>query len=242
MASCFSADGLTWSQPLLWPDHGAVGDTHNNAIRLPGSGRYVCITRGWSAGAYRGLRTVLRSESADFTNWSPPAEILRGAGAHDQIYSMPIARYRDLFIGLPAIFHKGDQSAADWDTVDTELAVSADTVNWRRICPGQPLIPRGAGSYPDGAYDCGCVYAAAPIVQGDEILLYYGGSNGLHNGWREGSFNLATLPLDRFAGYRPLRRVGQGTAEERAPATDRRRTQPQRRNRRRRLNTRCACR
>ena len=203
MASCFSADGLTWSQPVLWPDHGAVGDTHNNAIRLPGSGRYVCITRGWSAGAYRGLRTVLRSESDDFLRWTPPVEILRGQGAHDQIYAMPIAVYGDLFIGLPAVFHKGDPSAADWDTVDTELAISADSAHWRRICPGQPLIPRGAGNYPDGEYDCGCVYAAAPIVQGDQILLYYGGSNGLHNNWREGSFNLATLPRDRFAGYRP---------------------------------------
>ena len=202
MASCFSADGLTWSPPVLWPGQDAVGDTHNNAIRLPGSGRYVCITRGWSEGAYRGLRTVLRSESADFLSWSPPVEILRGADAQDQIYSMPIAAYGDLFIGLPAVFHKGDASAADWDTVDTELAISADTLNWRRICPGQALIPRGAGSYPDGDYDCGCVYAAAPFVHGDKILLYYGGSNGLHNNWREGSFNLATLPLDRFAGYR----------------------------------------
>lgn len=210
MASCFSADGLTWSQPQLWPGSDAVGDTHNNAIRLPGSGGYVCITRGWSDGAYRGLRTVLRSESDDFLSWSPPVEILRGGGAHDQIYSMPITAYGDLTIGLPAVFHKGDQSAADWDTVDTELAISADTVNWRRICPGQPLIPRGAGSYPDGEYDCGCVYAAAPIVRGDKILLYYGGSNGLHNNWREGSLNLATLPRDRFAGYRP--RDGQGRA------------------------------
>ncbi len=208
MASCFSADGLSWSQPQLWPGSDAVGDTHNNAIRLPDSGRYVCITRGWSDGAYRGLRTVLRSESDDFLSWSPPVEILRGGGAHDQIYSMPIAAYCDLYIGLPAVFHKGDPSAADWDRVDTELAISADTVAWRRICPGQPLIPRGAGSYPDGEYDCGCVYAAAPIVHGDKILLYYGGSNGLHNNWREGSFNLASLPRDRFAGYRPLDKRG----------------------------------
>lgn len=210
MASCFSADGLNWSQPVLWPDHDAVGDTHNNAIRLSDTGRYVCITRGWSAGAYRGLRTVLRSESDDFLRWSPPVEVLRGQDAHDQIYAMPVAAYGDLYIGLPAIFHKGDPSAVDWDTVDTELAISADSAHWRRICPGQPLIPRGVGSYPDGEYDCGCVYAAAPIVQGDQILLFYGGSNGLHNNWREGSFNLASLPRDRFAGFQPI--AGSGTA------------------------------
>ncbi len=206
MASCFSADGLRWSQPLLWPEHDAVGDTHNNVIWLPESQRYICITRGWSDGAFRGVRTVLRSQSEDFLHWSEPAEIMRGADAHDQIYSMPIARYGHLFIGLPTIFHKGDPTAADWDTVDTELAISTDSVNWQRIFPGEPLIPRGAGSYPDGEYDCGCIYAAAPLVNGDNILLYYGGSNGLHNGWREGSLNLAILDIDRFAGYAPRTR------------------------------------
>ncbi|MCY3575172.1 MAG: hypothetical protein OXG92_15770 [Chloroflexi bacterium] len=203
MASCFSADGLRWSQPQPWPQHDAVGDTHNNALWSPEIDRYVCITRGWSADAFRGVRTVLRSESRDFRHWSQPVEILRGAGAHDQIYSMPIARYQDLYIGLPAIFHKGDENAADWDCVDTELAVSSDTSEWRRICPGEPLIPRGDGAYPDGAADCGCIYAAAPFVHRGEIYIFYGGSNGRHNDWREGSLNLATLPLDRFAGYAP---------------------------------------
>ena len=197
MASCFSPDGLHWSQPILWPEYDAVGDCHNNAIWSPTLERYVCITRGWSDG----IRTVLRSESEDFIHWSNPVEILPGRDAHDQIYSMPICRYGDLTIGLPSVFHKGDASAADWDTVDTELAISADSVNWKRICPGASLIPRGAGRYPHGDYDCGCVYAAAPFVHDDKILIYYGGSNGLHNNWREGSLNLATLDLARWAGY-----------------------------------------
>lgn len=203
MATCFSADGLRWSQPALWPEHDAVGDTHNNAIWSPDLGKYVCITRGWSDGPYHGVRTVLRSESEDFLHWTEPVEVLRGADAHDQIYAMPIIEYAGLTIGLPAIFHKGDERAANWDTVDTELAWSADTIQWQRISPGEALIPRGAGFYPDGEYDCGCVYAAAPILRGEEILIYYGGSNGAHNNWREGSLNLATLKLDRFAGYVP---------------------------------------
>ena len=203
MASCYSADGINWTQPQIWTRHDAVGDTHNNAIWSTELERYVCITRGWSDGDFRGLRTVLRSESRDFVHWTQPQEVLRGADAHDQIYSMPIARYGSLYIGLPAVFHKGDSAAADWDTVDTELAVSVDSGSWRRVCAGQALIPRGAGAYPDGDYDCGCVYAAAPFRSDDKILIYYGGSNGLHNNWREGSLNLATLALDRFAGYAP---------------------------------------
>ena len=199
MATCFSADGLRWSQPLLWKEYDAVGDCHNNAIWSPERERYICITRGWSDG----IRTVLRSESADFINWTKPVEIMRGVDAHDQIYSMPICRYGDLYIGLPSIFHKGEAAATNWDTVDTELAVSVDSVKWERICPGEALIPRGEGRYPNGAFDCGCVYAAAPFVHDGAIRIYYGGSNGLHNNWREGSLNLALLELDRFAGYAP---------------------------------------
>lgn len=199
MATCFSADGMRWSQPVLWTTHDAVGDCHNNAIWSPERERYVCITRGWSDG----IRTVLRSESADFVHWSKPVEIMRGADAHDQIYSLPICRYGDLYIGLPSVFHKGDEGAANWDTVDTELAISVDSVHWERICPGEALIPRGDGAYPDGAYDCGCVYAAASFIHEGAIRIYYGGSNGLHNNWREGSLSLATLEIDRFAGYVP---------------------------------------
>ncbi len=209
MATCFSADGLHWSQPVLWNEHDAVGDCHNNAIWSPVLARYVCITRGWADG----IRTVLRSESADFDNWSKPVEIMRGADAHDQIYSLPIWRYGDLYIGLPSVFHKGDEAAANWDTVDTELAISVDSVDWERICPGEALIPRGEGAYPDGAYDCGCVYAAAPFIHEGAIRLYYGGSNGLHNNWREGSLNLATLEMDRFAGYVPREDIGRASIE-----------------------------
>jgi hypothetical protein len=134
-------------------------------------------------------------------HWSEPIEVMRGASQHDQIYSMPVFRVGVTYLGLPAVFHKGDKTAADWDTVDTELAWSPDTISWNRVSTGQPLIPRGSGTYADGAYDCGCIYAAAPVLVGDKHHIYYGGSNGLHNGFREGSFCLATLPRDRFAGY-----------------------------------------
>ena len=141
-------------------------------------GGYVGITRAWVGPKDERVRAVLRTESADFVHWSEGVEVFRGAHAHDQINSMP-----------------------DWDTADTELAWSPDTITWSRACPGQPLIPRGEGSYPVGAYDCGCVYAAAPLLIGDAMYIYYGGSNGLHNGFREGLFCLATLPRERFAGY-----------------------------------------
>jgi hypothetical protein len=38
-------------------------------------------------------------------------------------------------------------------------------------------------------------------AQNDKIMLYYGGSDWKHNGWREGFLCLATLRPDGFAGY-----------------------------------------
>ena len=202
MVGIASPDGLHWSSPEPWPRHGAKADTHNNAIWAPDLCRYVGITRNFDG--Y--VRLVLRTESEDFISWSDPVEIMRGQDPYDELYSMPIFQYANVYIGLLAVMHGSpkygtDTSVSEWNKVTTELAWSPDTVTWHRICPGQPLIPLGQGNYSDGEYDCGCIYAAAPIVKDDAILLYYGGSNGLHNHWREGSFNLARLRLDGFAGY-----------------------------------------
>ena len=205
MAVSFSPDGLDWSEPVLWADHNAVGDTHTNGFWDPLREKYVVVTRAWTQSTpenlYQGQRIVVRTESADFLTWTQPTEVLRGANEHDQIYSMPIAPYRDIYVGLPAVFHKGDQHAPDWDLVDTELAFSLDTEHWWRAKPGSGFIPHGEGTYPTGSYDCGCIYASTPIIVDDEVWIYYGGSNGTHNGFRESSLNLATLPIDRWAGY-----------------------------------------
>ncbi len=107
---------------------------------------------------------------------------------------MPVFYYGGVYLGLVAIH---DQDA---DRVWTELTWSPDTVTWNRVLPGTPLIPN---SEKEGEYDWGCVYAAAcPVFLEDEIRLYYGGSDGHHNVWRNGFFCMATLRPDGFAGYK----------------------------------------
>ena len=92
--------------------------------------------------------------------------------------------------------------------VSCELTWSRDTVHWERVCEGTPLIPHG----PKGSYDYGCIYAAAhPVVLPDEIRLYYGGNNSLHNDWRDGFFCLARLRPDGFAGMQTTGADGRGT-------------------------------
>ncbi|MBX3010115.1 MAG: hypothetical protein KF832_01365 [Caldilineaceae bacterium] len=201
MLVAWSADGQHWSTPLHCPaielphrDDPAnpifwMGDTHNNALWVPELECYVLINRMWRREPRR--RLVGRATSTDFRQWSNSAPILEGRDGNDQLYAMPIFAYGGLYLGFPTIFN------ATTDTVDCELAWSADTIHWQRICAGTPLIPRG----PTGSYDSGCLYAAAtPVVVGEQIYLYYGGSNYLHTDWRDGYFCLATLPRDRFAG------------------------------------------
>ena len=73
-----------------------------------------------------------------------------------------------------------------------ELAWSADTRVWHRVCEGTPLIPLADKPL---EYDYGCIYTCVnPVMLEDEIRLYYGASDYLHYGWRVGSLALATPP------------------------------------------------
>ena len=186
----FSADGIHWGPPSACAKADSSGDTHNNAFWAPTLERYVGISRQW--GKPFG-RQVARTSSTDFVDWEEPRIVLQGLDQNEQTYAMPVFHHGGVYLGLVAIH---DQDA---DRVWGELAWSPDTENWHRILPGTPLIPNGPE---EGDCDWGCAFpAACPIFLDDEIRLYYGGSDGLHTSWRNGSLCLAALRPDGFAGY-----------------------------------------
>ena len=194
----FSADGIHWSERQEVAK--ARADTHNNAFWAPDLKRYVAFTRGFP----NTLRTVLRMDSEDFIHWSEPTEVMRGPYAA-QTYSMPVFRYAGVYLGLVAVFRTKDELR-----VQTELAWSPDTRTWHRIEEGTPFIPYGA----QGAPDWGCTYAAAtPIVQKDEIRVYYAGEPAKHGmdsiRGCKGFLCLATLRPDGWAGYVEKERIEQ---------------------------------
>lgn len=185
----FSANGINWGKAIKCEGVQVAGDTHNNAFWAPTLGKYVGLTRTWGDMG----REVARIESQDFVNWTKEEVVLHGLNKNLQTYAMPVFFYGGVYLGLVAIH---DQKA---DRVWTELTWSPDTKKWHRISPGTPLIPC-SGKKLD--YDYGCVYACAtPVFLKDEIRLYYGGSDWLHFGWRNGSLCLATMRPDGFAGY-----------------------------------------
>lgn len=195
LAVCFSADGLNWSELEYWPEYSRAieADSFNFAFRDE-AGLYHFYSRKWS----RDIRVIAHSVSEDFVHWSEPTEVFRGNGLDDQIYAMPVFQDGNLYFGLCSIFHDGNRDE-DWDCVDLELAYSGDGEHWTRITPGEPLIQRGEGRYPDGAYDCGCIYSSTPVFLPEEIRFYYMGGNGQHTNYRETSLCCARMGIDRYS-------------------------------------------
>lgn len=190
LSVAFSANGINWGPAITTPEADVAGDTHNNAFWAPSLNKYVGITRSW--GKEKG-RQVVRIESEDFIKWTKAEVVLEGIEKNQQTYAMPAFYYGGVYLGLVAIH---DQKT---DRVWTELTWSPDTREWNRISPGTPLIPNSDTKLD---YDYGCVYPCAyPVFLKDEIRLYYGGSDYLHYGWRNGSLCLATLRPDGFAGF-----------------------------------------
>lgn len=206
MGVSFSPDGIHWSSVTLCPDINPyrVDGTHYNALWVREQNQYVGFTRLRNEqhsdaerikklyGAWP-LRQVGRTTSSDFVKWTEAKAVMEGIDENLQIYSMPIFRHGDVFLGLPVIHEQESDQA--W----TELAWSPDTIEWHRVAPGSPLIPN---SDLVADYDWGCAYSPAyPIFLEDEIRLYYGGSNWLHFGWRDAFLCLARLRPDGFAGF-----------------------------------------
>ncbi len=199
MAVNFSADGVHWGDMIPWPEHNPRADSHNFPFYDPGSGLYRVMTRCWRDG----VRVETSCESEDFLHWSEPREVLRGDGFERQIYAMPVFMSRGLYFGLAAVFHEGDRNAPEFDTVDCELFYATEPDKFDAVASGQPFIRRGEGSYPTGAYDCGCIYASTPVDAGDRLWFYYMGGNGRHTDYRETSLARGWLRKDRFACYEP---------------------------------------
>lgn len=201
LAVAFSEDGLRFGPLIRWPKHNPPADTHNFVFRDPQDGRFKLITRLWA----NGVRLVGLCQSDDFVNWSEPREVFRPQGFFDQVYSMPVFYAKGLYLGLASVLHEGDRDDPLHDAVDLELMYATGLTHFNKAAPGQALIRRGEGEYPDGAFDSGCIYAAAPIKMDGEYCIYYMGANGRHSGRRNGAFARAFIDTERLVALEPKR-------------------------------------
>lgn len=196
---------------------------------------YVVYTKAWidaPDGKLFWKRAIARSESTDFVSWSMP-RLVMVPDEHDGVRPAQFGGTRTgvQLHGAPVFLHHGVYFAllqvADFEThglQPIELAISRDGIAWKRPFRGTPFLPVGEASQ----FDAGRIWSnSTPVFLEDEIRFYYG---AYQHPWRFGKgpypwdgkthvpktgFGLATLPLDRFAGVRPLEKSGHVTLKAR---------------------------
>ena len=144
-----------------------------------------------------GKRVIGRAESPDMIHWSE-AETILVPGKRDtpdtEYYALPVTVYEGLYVGVLWNFRTTNL------THHPQIVFSRNGIHYNREYR-EPFIARG----PRDHFDANSVYARAPIVHGDRILVYYYGTNSRSP---EQAFDLgenattaiglATLPLDGF--------------------------------------------
>ncbi len=200
--------------------------------------KYVVYSKAWIDGPDGRTfwkRAIARTESDDFVKWSAPQLVMApdefdgvrpaaypGTRQGVQLHGAPVFLRHGLYFALVQV--------ADFEThgrQPIELAISRDGLAWSRPFRTTPFLPANDA----GKFDSARLWSnATPIVLGDEIRFYFGGAE---NPWTFGrgekewgskkklpqtGIGLATLPLDRFAGLRPIEKIAQITLRPRSLA------------------------
>lgn len=112
-----SPDGLHWSllqdQPVL---RTGAFDSQNVAFWSEPEQAYVAYFRTWSEGGFAGFRTINRSTSTNFIDWSPARPMQFGDTPPEHLYTSqthPYFRAPHLFIALPMRFVPGRRVLSD---------------------------------------------------------------------------------------------------------------------------------
>jgi hypothetical protein len=200
-----SPDGISWTR-LSEPVMRHTSDTQTVAAYDASLGKYVVYLRGWEPETrlgYGGRRMVVRSESAEFGNFSEPVPVLT-LGPQDppdaDIYTNAYQRWPGAaraHLMTPAIFHRST------DRLDLQLAVSRDGVRWQ-FPQREPFVADGpAGSGTEGAIYAGCGTIPAGKAEWAFPVSCYGRTHNMHftptpEHPHIGGIHLARLPEDGY--------------------------------------------
>lgn len=190
---------------------------------------YAVYSKTWLDGP-QGLmhwkRAVVRTDSKDFIHWTKPQLVLapdefdgRG-GEHElartaggggsggvQLHSGPAFCYNDMYFSLLQVM-----DPANTGDMPIELALSHDGYHWKRPFRTQFFLPPLEDKT---QFDASVIWSnATPIIHAEEFWFYYGAYGHPWNSAdpkQISGIGLATMPRDRFAGVRPIEKVGQIT-------------------------------
>ena len=139
-------------------------------------------------GVWNTRRCVYRVESKDCANWSEPVMAFEAGEADnldDGLYGFVPWRVDEMHLGILNVLHQVD------NVMEMYLLYGRDGSEWKRFPEHRPLIPRG----PTGSYDhLGVETPTQPLVVGDEMWIYYGGTNVHHDYWISGQAEGIDLP------------------------------------------------
>ena len=202
--AAYSPDGIRWTEveknPVL-VDPGDVG----NFVWDPHTERYLGYPKTFAPVRGYRRRSVGFTSTTDSEKW-PPAELIlvpdevddrwvTRDGQHTDLYGLSGFAYESTYLGFLWIFRIED--GKNEGRIFAELVSSHDGIHWvRQEGERPPILPLGeAGSWDQAVV----VTLNQPMVEGDTIRLYYGGTNDYHTGGGKAAIGLATLRKDGFA-------------------------------------------
>lgn len=155
------------------------------------------------AAAERRPRSRLPRETLDATGQIP--DQVPDPGAPMDIYGPGVSLYDEAdctYLALYSAFHHWGATDAGPDTGDTGLALSRDGRHFQRPGNRQPFLRLG----PEGAFDSKWIWTLPrPVRMGDELWVYYFGTNQSHSGktdraakTEQGAISRAVMRLDGF--------------------------------------------
>ena len=207
----FSADGIHWTQHENNPVLHHTGDTHSVYGWDPNHNCYVAYIRpGGPKDRTKYTRVIGRSTSQNFIDWTEPKTVLEPSASEPYIeyYAMPVFKYESLYLGLLWVFHvnKEEPKPRRTGTMDIQLTVSKDGINWNKVDPNNAFIPLG----PPGTYDQGMLATTnGPIQMGHELWFYHTSTDGDHGSkFRNSRGSLAKMRLDGFVSIKANQEQG----------------------------------
>ena len=205
----------TWALPLSMSD---AADVFFDPI----GERYVVYGKAWIQGPAGGLawkHAMARIESPDFLQWSKP-HIVSGPDDRDppntEFHTSPVFFHKGVYFCLNQILSaRGEAIGAKADAMHIELMISRDGFRWERPFRDEPFIAGREQAFSNG----GIFTNATPVILAREMRFYYGGYNSgaigggkkLTDPSQQSGVGFASIPLDRFAGIRPVAVSAQST-------------------------------
>ena len=197
-----SADGLRWrlmrKQPVLTTEWGNY-DSQNVAFWFEPEGKYVCFFRWFD----KGWRSVRRSTSDDFLNWSDPVE-MKGREPKEHLYTNgthPYFRAAHICIALPTRFQASEGAITDIAFMATRPGSDRYHRHFKEAFIRPGLGPRGWGNRAN--YITQNVVQTSPtemsmfMYGGAQYVLRLDGFISINAGFEDGEF--LTKPL-KFSG------------------------------------------